>query len=113
MPVRDRVARHREALKARALVRVEVVVPEEFRDDVKAYVRRLMRRRTAGSIEAVRAKVDEAYRRFGAQCLDNIAVRPQRATLGEARVVANALMERGHRDAFLLGRELAGLIGGE
>ncbi|MDX2223063.1 MAG: hypothetical protein SFV21_09960 [Rhodospirillaceae bacterium] len=111
MPVRDRVSRHRKALKAQALVRVEVVVPEEYRDQVKAYARKLVRKRAHGQLETVRARIADAYARFGASCLDNIAVHAETATFGQARVIADALMRRGNRDAFLIGREIADAIG--
>jgi hypothetical protein len=106
MPVKDRVMRHRAGLKQNALARVEVVVPIEYRDDIRAFAANLLKKRSNARLQDVRDKISMAYARFGAACLDNISVDPATATLGQADVIANALIQRGNKDAFCLGREL-------
>ena len=66
-------------------------------------------RRSNERLKVVRTKIEDAYARFGAMYLDNISVIPATASYGQAKVVADALIKRGDKDAFFFGRELKGL----
>ncbi len=106
MRVEERVRKHRAALREDGMVRVEVVVPADAVEQVRALALRLRQRRATVDLGCVRALIAEAYEKYAASCLDNIAVVPARAGLKEARVVAHALMGRGGKDAFILGRRI-------
>ena len=62
--------------------------------------------RSQADLATVRTLIAEAYEKFGASCLDNIAIPAKSAGLRGARAVADALMTRGGKDAFLLGRRI-------
>lgn len=101
-----RVQRHREKTRKKGLVRVEVSVPKDYVNQLKQYAENLRAKAQSGHLEEVRGLVRVAIGQYRASCLDNIEVDPDRADLEEARVVAQALMERGNTSAFELGRKL-------
>lgn len=51
-----------------------------------------------------------ALARFGVRCLDNVTIDLDRLERGQIRIVANALMAKGGREAFLLGRRISDLL---
>ena len=106
MRVGERVSKHRAARREKGLVRVEVVVPAEMAEQVKRLALRLRSRRAKVDISQVRMLIAEAFEKYRASCLDNIEVSPAQAGIRHARVVADALMKRGSKDAFVLGRRI-------
>ena len=108
--VSERVRQSRERRRRAGLKRVEVVVPEDKADLLKAYAAQLREGSQSEVVEQARKLVKKAYRKFRARCLDNIHVDPDRADLADAAVVAAVLMHRGNADAFKLGRQIRRLI---
>lgn len=108
--VSERVRQLRERRRRAGLKRVEVLVPEDKADLVKAYAAQLREGSQSEVVEQARKLVKEAYRKFHARCLDNIQIDPDRADLADAAVVAAALIHRGNAEAFKLGRQIRRLI---
>lgn len=105
-PVRERVSRSRRRRREAGLKRVEVYVPAEKADFVKAYAAQLREGSRSESVEQARKLIAQAYRRFRASCLDNIDIDPERADLSDAAVIAAALIHRGNSEAYKLGAEI-------
>ncbi|WP_430256308.1 hypothetical protein [Neorhizobium sp. DAR64872/K0K18] len=105
MPVRDRIKRYRESGGAAHLVRVEVLVPASQRQDIlaSAAAMRDAHRDKRGRIQAL---CDQAVTLYRLRILDNIDLDRLHTLTDRARVIANALMERGDARAFALGRKL-------
>ena len=106
----ERVRRSRERHRQAGLKRIEVVVPEDKAEMVRAYAAQLREGSRSEVIGQVRKLVGKAYRKFHASCLDNIHVDPDSADLADAAVVAAALMHRGNAEAFKLGRQIRRLV---
>ena len=106
MRVGERVSKHRAEQRRQGMVRVEVLVPAEAVEQVRTFASRLRSRRAKVDLAAVRALIAEAFEKYGASCLDNIAAVPIGAELRAAPVIADALMKRGNNQAFVLGRRL-------
>jgi hypothetical protein len=90
--------------------RVEVFVPIDKVDLVKAYAAEL---RDGSSSEArmqIRGLLSKAYEKFHASCLDNIQVDLAKADFADAAIVAAALMHRGNAEAYKLGKQLRSLV---
>ena len=109
--VKERVRQSRERRRQAGLKRIEVLVPEDKVDFLKAYAAQLREGSQSERRDQVRKLVTKAYRDFHASCLDNIHVDPARADLADAAVVAAALIHRGNAEAFKLGRRIRQLIG--
>lgn len=107
--VSERVQKLREHRRQAGLKRIEVFVPKDKADFVKAYAAQLREGSQSEVMGQVRKLVAKAYRKFHASCLDNILVDPDSADLGDAAVVAAALMHRGNAEAFKLGRQIRSL----
>lgn len=107
--INERVHRSRQRKREAGLRRVEVLVPEDQVDMVKAYAAKLREGSQSEAIVEIRKLVAKAYRKFHASCLDNISVNPDEADFGDAVVVAAALMHRGNTEAFKLGRQIRAL----
>jgi hypothetical protein len=105
-PARDRVSASRARRRAAGLKRVEVSVPADKVDFLKAYAAQLREGAASESLAAARKLIARAYKRFHARCLDNIDIDPESADLSDAAVVAAALMHRGDAEAYKLGQEL-------
>jgi len=105
-PVNERVQRSRERRRRAGLKRVEVFVPEDKADLVKAYAAQLREGSQSEVLRQARKLVARAYRKFRPMCLDNIQVNPKSADLADAAVVAAALMHRGNAEAYRLGRQI-------
>lgn len=104
-----RVKTSRERRAAAGLKRVEVYVPAEKADLLRAYAAQLREGSQSESLQKVRKLIASAYKRFHASCLDNIRIDPGSANFGDAAIVATALMHRGNAEAFKLGRQIRAL----
>ena len=104
--VNERVRQSRERRRRAGLKRIEVFVPEDKADLVKAYAAQLREDSQSEVLGQVRKLVAKAYRKFQVRCLDNIHVDPDSADLADAAVVAAALMHRGNAEAYKLGRQI-------
>lgn len=109
VPVSVRVSRSRHRRARAGLKRVEVSVPEDKADLVRAYAAQLREGSRSEALAEIRSLVAKAYRKFQASCLDNISVDPEQAEFADAMVVATALMHRGNAEAFKLGRQIRNL----
>lgn len=106
---KDRVRKSRDLRRLAGLKRVEVFVPEDKADLVKAYAAQLREGSDSEARQQIRKLVGKAYERFHASCLDNIHVDPAKADFADAAIVAAALMHRGNPDAYKLGKQLRSL----
>jgi len=106
----ERVQQLRERRRRAGLKRIEVFVPEDKIDIVKAYVAQLREGSDSESREKVRQLLAKAYRNFQARYLDNIKVDPAKADFADAAVVAAALMHRGNSEAYKLGKQIRSLV---
>ena len=104
--VNERVYRSRERRRRAGLKRVEVFVPVDQVDRLKAYAAQLREGSESEAIKEARMLIASAYRKYRAKCLDNIDVDPEKAGLADAAVIAAALMHRGNAGAYELGRRL-------
>lgn len=111
LSVKERVRQSRERRRHAGLKRIEVLVPEDKADLLKAYAAQLREGSQSERLDQVRKLVAKAYRSYHAACLDNIQVDPAKAELADAAVVAAALVHRGNAEAFKLGRQIRKLIG--
>ena len=107
--VNERVYRSRERRRRAGLKRVEVFVPADQSDKLKAYAAQLRAGSESEAVKEARALIAKAYRKYHARYLDNIDVDPEKAGLADAAVVAAALMHRGNSEAYNLGRVLSRL----
>lgn len=105
----ERVVRVRARHRAAGLRRIEVLVPEDQVDAVRAYAAQLREGSQSQRVEQARKLLATAYRKFHATCLDNIGIDPETASLPDAAVVAAALMHRGNAEAFKLGKQISKL----
>ena len=105
----ERVYRFRERRRQAGLKRVEVFVPADRVDQLKAYAAQLREGSESEAVKEARKLIEKAYRTYRAKCLDNIDIDPEKAGLADAAVVAAALMHRGNAEAYELGRKLSRL----
>lgn len=105
----ERVYRSRERRRQAGLKRVEVFVPIDQVDTLKAYAAHLREGSQSEAVKEARKLIAKAYRKFRARCLDNIDVDPEKAGLADAAVIAAALMHRGNAEAYSLGKRLSRL----
>ena len=105
-PASQRVSQLRERYRDAGLMRVEVLVPRDQADLVKAYALQLREGSKSERVQMARQLIAKAYKAHYARCLDNIRIDPEKADFADAAVVAAALMHRGNADAYKLGREL-------
>lgn len=108
--VNERVRQSRERHRQVGLKRIEVVVPKDKADLLKAYATQLREGSQSEAMRQVRKLVAKGYRKFRASCLDNIQVNPESADMPDAAVVAAALMYRGNSEAYKLGRQISKLV---
>ncbi len=105
----ERVQKSRARKLQAGLRRVEVIVPNDKADILKAYAAQLREGSQSEAIAEIRKLVAKAYDKFYASCLDNISIDPDEADFGDAAVVAAALMHRGNSEAYKLGRQISNL----
>ena len=108
--VNERVRRSRDRRRQAGLKRVEVFVPEDKVDLLKAYVAELREGSESQTRLRLRSLIGQAYRQFHASCLDNIRIDPETAGFADAAIVAAALMHRGIAEAYKLGKQLRSLV---
>jgi hypothetical protein len=106
---KERVRRSRMRRLQAGLKRIEVLVPADQVDMVKAYAAELREGGHSAAMSEVRKLIAKAYRKFHASCLDNISVDPEKAGFPDAMVVAAALMHRGNAEAYKLGSQIRSL----
>lgn len=104
--VNERVKKSRNRKREAGLKRVEVFVPEDKADLLKAYAAQLREGSQSEALAELRKLIAKAFEKYHANCLDNISVDPEEADFGDAAVVAAALMHRGNAGAFKLGRQI-------
>lgn len=110
LSIKERVQQSRERRRQAGLKRVEVFVPFDKVDLVKAYAAQLREGDPSEARQKVRQLVAKAYEKFHASCLDNISIDPAKADLADAAIVAAALMHRGNAEAHKLGRQIRQLV---
>ncbi len=110
MAVRDRIQRYRKTGGASDLVRVEVLVPAARRDDILSQAAE-MRAEYRQRKERLQEDIEEAVGRYGVCLLDNIDLDRLPDLAQKAKVIANALIERGDARAFAMGRRMLDEIG--
>ena len=104
--VKERVHQSRERRRQAGLKRVEVYVPVDKVDLVKAYVAQLRGGSQSEAKEKIRHLLMKAYQKFHASCLDNIKIDPAVADFADAAIVAAAFMHRGNAEAYKLGQQI-------
>lgn len=107
---KERVQKSRDRRRLAGLKRVEMFVPSDKVDLVKAYVAELREGSSSEAREKVRRLLSKAYENFHASCLDNIQIDPEKADFADAAIVAAALMHRGNAEAYKLGKQLRSLV---
>ncbi|MFT4001033.1 MAG: hypothetical protein QM684_12405 [Rhizobium sp.] len=110
MAARDRIQRYRKTGGASDLVRVEVLVPAARRDDILSQAAE-MRAEYRQRKERLQEDIEEAVGRYGVRLLDNIDLDRLPDLAQKAKVIANALIERGDARAFAMGRRMLDEIG--
>lgn len=104
--VSERVSKLRHRRNMAGLIRVEVMVPKDHADSLRAYAAQLRHGSGSERLDAIRKLIAKAYDRYRAQYLDNIDIRPDHADFADAAIIAAALMHRGNAEAFKLGRQI-------
>jgi len=110
MSAKERIKKYRETGGASDLVRVEVLVPKARRDEIvsaAAELRSAHRAEKSRLVEFIRI----ATERYGLRVFDNIDIEKLNDLPQKARVVANALMERGDARAYAMGRKMVVQLG--
>jgi hypothetical protein len=110
IPVHQRVQASRNRRRAAGLKRVEVFVPDDKVDLLKAYVAQLRNGSQAEAKDRLRKLIAKAYAQYRALYLDNIGINPASADFADAAIVAAALMHRGNAAAYKLGKEISNLV---
>ncbi|HZP79830.1 MAG TPA: hypothetical protein VFB45_27090 [Pseudolabrys sp.] len=109
MSTQERIQKYRKEGGAADLVRVEVLVPPQAREEILAAAVRLRDRHR--NDKRLRALYDEALAKYRVRVRDNVDLDRLPEFEAKATVVAHALMERGNAHAFRLGREILAQIG--
>ncbi len=107
--IKDRVNQMRVRQRQAGLMRVEVLVPSDHADAVRAHAAQLREGSQSVRLKEIRKLLVAAYRKYHASCLDNIGIKPEEASFGDAAVVAAALMHRGNSEAYKLGQQISRL----
>ena len=105
MAVKERIKRYRETGGAADLVRVEVLVPRARRDEIVSVAAEFRDRHRAEKLRLAEF-IRVATQRHGLRVFDNIDIGKLDDLRQKARIVANALMERGDARAYLMGRKM-------
>jgi|GEM_PF-1677094 len=106
---KSRMHKHRERLRKAGLKRVEVFVPEEKVEQLKAYAADLRHGDNAERLRHIRKLIKQAYSDYYARYLDNISIEPEQADFSDAAIIAAALMNRAGSNsskAYNLGQQL-------
>lgn len=105
MSVQDRIRKYRREGGAADLVRVEVLVPADARDDVVELAAKLRADYRDRKLR-LSALIEEALVKYRSRVLDNADLDRLPDLTQRAEVVGRALMERGDARAFALGRRM-------
>lgn len=105
MAVQDRMRKYRREGGGADLVRVEVLVPAEGRDEVLALAADLRAKHRARQADLAYL-CEEAMARYRARILDNVDPDRLPDIRQRAAVIARALIEKGDARAFVLGRRI-------
>lgn len=105
MGVRDRINRYRESGGAADLVRVEVLVPKNCRDEILASAA-LLRAAHRQKNDRLKLQLERALQQYGSRIMDNLDLDRVANISEKSRIVANALIERGDARAFVMGRRM-------
>jgi hypothetical protein len=110
MSARERIVRYRTEGGAADLVRVEVLVPPEGRQEVVDLAARLRsdHRAKAAEVDMLMPLFEEAVDLFGARCLWNLKPEP---TPTGMRVIAERLRKHGDMDAWRLASRIQKAVG--
>lgn len=108
MAARERVRKYRSEGGAADLVRVEVLVPPEDREEILEIASRLRTRHR--SEKQLRALFDKALRSYGPRILDNVDLDRLPDLRSRAAVAACAIIDRGDARAFAVGRQMLDLV---
>ncbi len=106
VPISERVQKSRERRRRAGLKRVEVFVPQDKVNQLKAYAADLREGSQSAVVNEARKLIARAYKKYRARYLDNISIDPKSAKLSDAAVIAAALMHRGDTEAYKLGQQL-------
>ena len=109
MSVQDPIKCDQEFDADADLVRVEVPVPAASRADVIAYAASI-RKSPRDRQSQLQQHIDFALKHYSVRVFDNIDLSRLHNLDDKARVVGEALMERGDAKAFVLGRQLVDLV---
>ncbi len=104
--VSERVSKLRNRRRDAGLIRVEVVVPIDKADALKAYAAQLREGSGSERMEELRKLIAKAYDKYRAKFLDNIDIKPEKADFADAAIIAAALINRGNAEAYKLGRQI-------
>jgi len=110
MSAKERSKKYRDTGGTSDVVRAEVLVPKARRDEIArvaaemSFAHRAEKGRLAEFIRI-------ATERYGLRVFDNIDVEKLNDLSQKARVVANALMERGDARAYAMGRRIVDQLG--
>lgn len=110
MSAKERIKKYRETGGASDLVRVEVLVPKARRDEIVSAAAELRAAHRAEKTRLVEF-ISIATERYGLRVFDNIDLEKLNDLPQKARVVANALMERGDARAYVMGRKMIAQLG--
>ena len=110
MAARERSKKYRESGGAHDLVRVEVLVPKESREEILSAASGLRATHRARKVRLA-TFILTATELYGLRICDNIDVEKVTDLAEKARIVANALMERGDARAYAMGRTITAELG--
>ncbi|MFN7023507.1 MAG: hypothetical protein ACK4QP_03110 [Pseudorhizobium sp.] len=110
MSAKERSKKYRETGGASDLVKVEVLVPKARRDEIVSAAAELRSAHRAEKTHLVEF-IMIATERYGLRVFDNIDIEKLNDLPQKARVVANALIERGDARAYVMGRKMLVQLG--
>jgi hypothetical protein len=105
---RERVRKYRSEGGAADLVRVEVLVPPEAREEILEIASRL-RARHRGE-KQLRSLFEKALHSYGPRILGNVDLDRLPDLRSRAAVAARAMIDRGDARAFAVGRQMLDLV---
>jgi hypothetical protein len=105
MGVRERIKKYKQTGGAADLARVEVLVPEDCRNQILSLASN-MRAAHRLKNDLLRRRLEIALERYGPRIADNIDLDRVTGLSAKSRIVANALIERGDARAYAFGRLL-------
>jgi hypothetical protein len=100
----QRVKKYRREGGAADLVRVEVLVPPEARNEIIEIASRLRARHRRE--KQLRSLYEKALRSYGPRILDNVDLDRLPDLQSRAAVAARAMIDRGDARAFVVGRKM-------